>query len=230
MNTQESIATLFDLLSQWRKLPAYQLERRADIYFALYLEQILATSHPDNQFDLVIPEFPLRLGSLRPGMEKKNENRSVKVDYACFDTENGVCVLLELKTDEGSVRDIQNSDMLLAKKARMGKLLQGLGDLRSKSTSKAKYDHLLGLLQQARLVHIEGSTGNPFKVSPTRGIRRFKIKLAVIKPGHDETIPMDKRFKVITFQQVRDALEPLTRKDQVAHAFHTALGEWELST
>jgi hypothetical protein len=32
---------LFDLLDDWRKLPAYQLERRADIFFAIHLETII---------------------------------------------------------------------------------------------------------------------------------------------------------------------------------------------
>jgi hypothetical protein len=37
---------LFDLLDDWRRLPAYQLERRADIFFALHMEEIIrARSH-----------------------------------------------------------------------------------------------------------------------------------------------------------------------------------------
>jgi len=35
------IDNLFNLLDDWRTLPAYQLERRADIFFALYLDKIL---------------------------------------------------------------------------------------------------------------------------------------------------------------------------------------------
>ena len=33
---------VFELLDDWRHLPAYQLERRADIYFAMYLPELLA--------------------------------------------------------------------------------------------------------------------------------------------------------------------------------------------
>jgi len=36
------IEKLFDLLDDWRRLPAYQLERRADIIFAVHLEKIFA--------------------------------------------------------------------------------------------------------------------------------------------------------------------------------------------
>lgn len=36
------IEEIFDWLDRWRQLPAYQLERRADIFFALYLPEIIA--------------------------------------------------------------------------------------------------------------------------------------------------------------------------------------------
>jgi len=34
-----TINELFDLLDDWRNLPSYQLERRADIFFAIHLEK-----------------------------------------------------------------------------------------------------------------------------------------------------------------------------------------------
>jgi len=36
-----TINKLFDLMDDWRNLPAYQLERRADIFFAIHLEEII---------------------------------------------------------------------------------------------------------------------------------------------------------------------------------------------
>ena len=35
------IDRIFDLLDGWRHLPAYQLERRADIFFGLFLPDVL---------------------------------------------------------------------------------------------------------------------------------------------------------------------------------------------
>jgi len=35
------IQKLFDLLDDWRYLPAYRLERRSDVFFVLYLSLIL---------------------------------------------------------------------------------------------------------------------------------------------------------------------------------------------
>jgi hypothetical protein len=40
----EPLNQMFEMLDRWRHLPAYQLERRADILFAIYLPGFL--SHP----------------------------------------------------------------------------------------------------------------------------------------------------------------------------------------
>ena len=38
----QKLEELFARLDDWRHLPAYQLERRADIFFSLYLPDVLA--------------------------------------------------------------------------------------------------------------------------------------------------------------------------------------------
>ena len=35
------LTELFDNMDSWRHLPAYQLERRADIFFSIYLSDLL---------------------------------------------------------------------------------------------------------------------------------------------------------------------------------------------
>jgi len=37
----KQIDTLFNRMDAWRHFPNYQLERRADIFFALYLPEVL---------------------------------------------------------------------------------------------------------------------------------------------------------------------------------------------
>ena len=62
--TTPTIEGVFDLLDKWRHLPKYQLERRADIYFAMFLPDVLS-HHFDAEFKPnVIPEFPLRRDTL----------------------------------------------------------------------------------------------------------------------------------------------------------------------
>jgi len=72
------INKLFDLLDDWRHLPAYQLERRADFFFAIHLETILKKLYGLTT-DLIIPEFPVRIGEIPE--KRSNLNRSFKIDW-----------------------------------------------------------------------------------------------------------------------------------------------------
>ena len=39
--SKDPINHLFDQMDKWRHLPSYQLERRIDLFFSLYLPQVL---------------------------------------------------------------------------------------------------------------------------------------------------------------------------------------------
>lgn len=52
------INKLFDTLDDWRTLPAYQLERRADIFVAINLEKIIEHKF-SIKIDFKTPEFPV---------------------------------------------------------------------------------------------------------------------------------------------------------------------------
>lgn len=71
-------------LDEWRHLPAYQLERRVDVLFGMFLPEILQEQGivPQNSSVEVIPEFPLH--KTRLGMSSKEGNLSVNVDFAVF--------------------------------------------------------------------------------------------------------------------------------------------------
>ena len=53
-----AIDPVFDLLDRWRHLPAYQLERRADVYFALYLPEVLEAVTGTPIDPRLVPELP----------------------------------------------------------------------------------------------------------------------------------------------------------------------------
>ena len=55
---------VFDNLDKWRHLPNYQLERRADIFFSLYLKEVIEEKYHVKLQDTIIPEFPIQLGTL----------------------------------------------------------------------------------------------------------------------------------------------------------------------
>ncbi len=71
-DSTDAVRLLFGLLDQWRHFPAYQLERRADIFFALYLPGIVEHALGVKVDSRVIPEFPIG---------KEHSRRSTKVDY-----------------------------------------------------------------------------------------------------------------------------------------------------
>jgi hypothetical protein len=76
----QPLASVSSLLDRWRHLPAYQLERRADIYFAVNLRQVLEGETAAHQ-EVIIPELPLKRDLIWP---EQPTSKSVKVDYALF--------------------------------------------------------------------------------------------------------------------------------------------------
>src|SRR5215203_3491788 len=96
-STEDLIDNLFSKLDNWSKLPAYQLERRADIFFALYLEKVLELK-TGVKIDKIIPEFPVRKADIDP----KGNNQSFKIDYIAISKTNKTIYFIELKTSQKS--------------------------------------------------------------------------------------------------------------------------------
>ena len=139
----DKVGAVFDLLDEWRKFPNYQLERRADIFFAFYLPEVLGELEKCKIKGL-IPEFPVRKGLL-PDCFKGNEgqeNRSVKIDYLGFSSEKAF--LIELKTEDDSVNSKQIAYLCAAQKLGLQELWKGVEDLKTASNKKGakKYSKL----------------------------------------------------------------------------------------
>jgi hypothetical protein len=98
---------LFNNLDQWRHLLSYQLERRADVFFSIYLPSILQ-SKLGIKIEGIIPEFPVRKGTIQIESES---NRSVKIDYFVKVKGTNDVLFVELKTDDSSRR--VNQDIYL---------------------------------------------------------------------------------------------------------------------
>ena len=111
------IEGIFNRLNKWAPFPNYQLERRADIFFAYYLPTILSRCFNIDEsiitLDRIIPEFPLLKKDTKPG---KKSNLSTKVDYAVFTDEdekkNKHMYFIELKTTNNSI-DYKQIDNLI---------------------------------------------------------------------------------------------------------------------
>ena len=131
-------------LEEWRHLPAYQLERRVDVFIGLLLPEIIEQQFHEPS-GLVIPEFPLhRENVLKNKSHSKRKNDSVKVDFAVFCRNRDKKIfLVELKTDSESIRKGQLDDMRDAKCVGPMQVLDGVIRAAIHSPVKRKYGHLL---------------------------------------------------------------------------------------
>jgi hypothetical protein len=144
--TEPTIDTVFDTLDEWRCLPSYQLERRADIYFAMFLTDVLEKRFGTKLERLVIPEFPLRHGTLGTQTGRTGPNRSVKVDYVAFAKDYKRVFFVELKTSMKSRNSKQDSYLKRAAGLEFKALFEGVRLLKEHSDERKKYDCLLDML------------------------------------------------------------------------------------
>lgn len=172
-NTTMTVAHLFNIMDAWRHLPGFRLEGRLAPFFEFFLLDVLGESlkdelDPVGLHPVVIPEFPLRIGTLfsedeLAQMRTENEyapgvNQSYNVDYVAFSADCKTAFLVELKTDMGSIDDDQKKYLHRAReiKGGLGPLVGGIVDIcGSKGTRKrSKYVHLLDILASLELVTV----------------------------------------------------------------------------
>ncbi len=152
-----TVSDVFKLLNRSRHLPGYPLEGRSAPFFALFLRDILRDRF-GKMDETLIPEFPLRIGSLYTKEERQELhptpgcNQSYNVDYAVFAEDKCSAYLVELKTDMGSKRSKQDEYLCKARDTDFNLLVRGVRDLAKASKSKRKYVHLLHQLSRAGFV------------------------------------------------------------------------------
>ena len=146
MANPPTIEHVFDLLDRWRHLPAYQLERRADIFFALFLPEVLGRKCSVEVDNRLIPEFPIK---------KKGSNQSEKADYLALSKDRKQAFLVELKTDMDSISGGQYAYLENAACDGLQELVIGVLAICRASQKRSKYTHLLKLLSEVNLIEYE---------------------------------------------------------------------------
>ena len=149
-----AVHAYFDRLREWKKLPAYKAEPRVDAIVGLVLPGVLRALR-GWEVDVLIPEFPLRLGTLAMGgaTDSKNDNRSFKADFFVR-TACGKNLLIEFKTDMSSRRTKQDDYLLAAQEVGLRGLVDGVAQLEKHSKATEKYGALmeqLGRIESAGL-------------------------------------------------------------------------------
>lgn len=201
---------VFRLLDRWKHHPNYQLERRADIFFAVYLRAVLK-KYIGATREVVIPEFPVK---------QENHNLSDKVDYMALSEDGQVMMLVELKTEAVGHRPEQIRYLIrAAEDLKPEGILFGLKDVMNASRSK-KYASLQCDLEQI------GLWGASALALPAT------CQIVIIQPTQylDEAIldllrtPRPAPFKIIDFRMFADVVEVCG--GALSDRFAQSLREW----
>ena len=220
----DAINLIFDRLDDWRHLPSYHLERRADIFFAIYLRDFLQDHLKVALQPQLVPEFPLHLKTINFG---DANNQSVKVDYIAVSEDLSKVFFIELKTDMKSRNDGQDGYLDAAQKCEMKSLVEGIKTICAATKAKSKYGHLLGLLEQVGLVTIPPSLQE--KLRTGQGMTRDELNNVVVrsiacKPDIWYLLPCAKRENEIGFDKFTDWL--MKFGDPFSVRFRHSLQTW----
>ncbi len=219
------IDQFFDRMDTWRHFPNYQLERRADLVFSLYLQQVLSSKTATDILEVFIPEFPVRIGSIYPEI---HTDKSYKIDYVAVSQRGDIAYLVELKTDEASRRDAQDRYLIASKKAGMKKLLEGVLQIFRATHAKRKYYCLLKQLEQMGQLEIPSEFTSIMKRRSLKGaseaIESIKITSKVSSCEILYIQPNGGGEQVINFAEFADTIE--RNNDPLAKRFALSLKEW----
>lgn len=173
---------VFRNLDQWRHFPAYQLERRADVFFSVYLKGFLEQHLGVALEDEILPELPLKHGVVAADIESA---LSVKVDFAVFPKDRERVFFVELKTDVKSRRDRQDDDLIAAKEAGFRRVVEGIRDILLHSKSYQKYFHLASALERLGFLRIPPETCDFLYPKPRQGLTRClqRIEVTALAPA-----------------------------------------------
>ena len=220
------INTPFDRMDAWRHFPSYQLERRADLFFALYLVEVLEARLGFPLCPELIPEFPVRIGTIYP--DDPRNNQSCKIDYVALSAARDKVVLVELKTEVRSRRGKQDEYLLAAQKAGLRALLEGLLDIFRATKSKRKYFCLLTYLERMGLLRLPERMKEIMAQPTLRGVNQASRQVEIQADPAESIIvyvqPNGAEHNIITF---RDFAEVVRKHDDpMSQRFARSLLRW----
>lgn len=207
-------------LDEWRHLPKYRLEQHVDVLFGMTLPRVLSSRFGIPRRELhVIPEFPIRYGTLKQDSGKAGENQSFNVDFSVWHKESGRVFLVELKTDMGSIDSEQLCNMVKVRHRPLGDFIDGVRCIaNAPSPQPRKYAQLIWRLHEVgamcvpprfktlcmeeRTPGLTGETGvfNCCRASATYQETKPKLVLVTPTPPTDrDNVPCE--FECIDFCQ-----------------------------
>ncbi len=221
----KQINTLFNRMDAWRHLPNYQLERRADLFFSLYLPEVLDAKLGFPVADQIAPEFPVRIGTIYPNIPI---DKSYKIDYVAMSADADKAILVELKTEGLSRRDNQDKYLLASREAGFPALLGGVLDIFRATNSKRKYFALLEHLETMGLLRIPMEMKEIMSRPSLQGVTEASHSIKVTTSATDCVIvyvqPNGTGDDIINFEDFRAVVQE--HDDPVSQRFAQSLQEW----
>lgn len=220
------VSCIFDHLDHWRHFPNYQLERRTDIFFALYIPEVLDAYISAPVLPNLLPEFPVRIGTIYPNIKT---DKSVKVDYVAISQDGSTAYLIELKTDMGSRRTKQDDYLEVAQSMGFPKLLSGLLEIFRATSAKRKYFSYLKHLESMGQLDIPESVKAIMNRTNIQGITKVSHDIVVAsKVEHVQIVyiqPEGELPNAISFGKFSEVVKK--HPDPVSNRFADSLINWQ---
>lgn len=220
----DQITTLFDRLDTWRHLPNYQLERRADAFFSLYLAESLEAEFHTAFHAAIIPEFPLHINKLYPEAET---DKSYKADYLAISADGQLAVLVELKTEILSKSESQEKYLAMACTRGLPELLNGLVKIFRATNSKHKYIVLLETLESLGLITLPPDLHGAVDAGETQRANALATKIGITTQAALKRVylqPHGDESGVISFSTFVQTVDRHT--DTLSRRFAVSLRKW----
>ena len=205
---EDKIEQIFELLKKWYEYPKYQLERRLDIFFSIYLPEILKEKGIYIELNDIFPEFPLK---------KENNNLSTNADYAIFDNKDDETnlYLIELKTEMNSISN-EKKQLLYYKQVQKKKiidLIKEIIEIQKNSKQWEKYEKLLEDIEERynfiKISSKEGEKKTEWIVNDNNSKILGNIKIIYLDPNNleDKLLKQENNFQVIYFDDIIELIE-----------------------
>jgi hypothetical protein len=200
----------FEMMIDWKKLPAYKAEPRIDSLIGYYLKDFLS-DYLKEEIVGIIPELPIRLGTIKPELENTiSADRSYKVDFFAVGSK-GKNYLIEFKTDMSSRREKQDDYLLKTKMKGTKELIEGIIKISKASTYTDKYNHLKSKLIEYKLLNSK-LTYTEFNED---------LEIIYVQPSNDKGIK-----EIINFEKIAEWLESNFQGSSFEQEFSKALRVW----
>jgi hypothetical protein len=227
----DSIAAVFDRMDAWRHLPKYQLERRSDLFFSLYLPEVLEATLGFPVDHRVAPEFPVRKSTIHPHLQGDD---CFNIDYLTLSATGSESVFVELKTDQASRRVQQDDYLLKAQQVGLPALLEGICTIFRATTRpyRPKWFALMLHLEEMGLLQIPATLHDIMACESHRGATDASKFIVITAPSARPHIVYVQPLAaaeagdnvVISFEEYAEVVA--RHEDPLSQRFASSLLEW----